>query len=380
MTTLAFNGHRLTAARARRATTKTSLSTALGITLSTLNRFEEGKASPDHRHITAMSQELNFPLSFFFGDDLDGPPLEGAHFRAPSNMTKRTSNKIRAVTSIGLLFYSWLGDYFRLPDVDIPTYETADPEIAADTLRREWGLGCAPIFDIIPLIESRGAIVFSLPADCMNVDAFSFWTYGRPFVFLNTTKSPERTRMDVAHELAHLVLHNADCSGSKEREREAASFASAFLMPRESVIAQLPRVFTLTQVISGKRIWRVSAAALTVRLHKLGLISESAYRDLFIDINRLGYRKNEPEPCRPEASQLLRKITNLLREDGLSLKDVSQKIGVHVQEISEFLQNLTIVALPHSKVSPESTEHRTGHRSRSLSLVPDSGDSGLSIG
>ncbi|NTZ43826.1 ImmA/IrrE family metallo-endopeptidase [Altererythrobacter sp. SALINAS58] len=41
-----------------------------------------------------------------------------------------------------------------------------------------------------------------------KVEAFSFWSGFRPFVFLDSDKtSGARERFDAAHELGHLVLH-----------------------------------------------------------------------------------------------------------------------------------------------------------------------------
>lgn len=40
-----------------------------------------------------------------------------------------------------------------------------------------------------------------------EIDAFSLWRDDRPYIFLNTSKSAERSRFDAAHELGHLVLH-----------------------------------------------------------------------------------------------------------------------------------------------------------------------------
>src|SRR3546814_6566541 len=57
--------------------------------------------------------------------------------------------------------------------------------------------------------------------DTKNVDAFSCWRNGQPFVFLNTFKSAERSRFDAAHELAHLVLHRH--GGPQGREIGRAS-------------------------------------------------------------------------------------------------------------------------------------------------------------
>ena len=67
---------------------------------------------------------------------------------------------------------------------------------------------------------------------------FSHWQGDVPFIFLNTTKTAERSRMDAAHELGHLVLHAHTGGGStKPHEDEAQAFAAAFLMPKAPFIA-----------------------------------------------------------------------------------------------------------------------------------------------
>ncbi|WP_419757134.1 ImmA/IrrE family metallo-endopeptidase [Teredinibacter turnerae] len=73
-----------------------------------------------------------------------------------------------------------------------------------------------------------------------------------PFVFLNTKKTAERCRFDAAHELGHLVMHCHGAPQGQEAEKEANAFASAFLMPRRSVLANAPRSATLKSLISHK--------------------------------------------------------------------------------------------------------------------------------
>src|SRR5690242_180663 len=63
----------------------------------------------------------------------------------------------------------------------------------------------------------------------------------------------------------------------REAEREANNFASAFLMPRASVLAHAPRLTTIDHLIKLKKYWGVSAAALTYRLHAVGVLSDWHY-------------------------------------------------------------------------------------------------------
>ena len=336
-----FNPRRLDAARARRARTKSSLAADCRLSASQFRRVELGKLDPDTATVEHLAESLGFPPAFFYGEDLAAPPTRGAHFRAPASMSDRQNAQIQAATQLALLLYQWLDDRFTLPAVAVPEYSEAAPGDAAGAVRRDWSLGEYPIGEIVALLEAHGAVVFALPNDCMAVDAFSFWLDARPYIFLNTKKSTERTRMDVAHELGHLVLHTRDSAGNRDREREATAFAAAFLMPEQSVYAHTPRVTTLPQIIDAKRIWRVSAAALTVRLHDLGIITDMTYQSLFIQISRLGYRKQEPEPTFPELSQLLQQIMRILDHDGMSLADIAGELSLPNSDLTDFVLGLT---------------------------------------
>ena len=150
---------------------------------------------------------------------------------------------------------------FRLPPVDIASHDDEDPEAAAMAVRARWDLGFRPIKNMVRLLEAHGARVYSLAEDVKQVDAYSFWSPSRqPFVFLNMSKSAERSRMDAAHELGHLVMHPwGGTLRSAHKESQANRFASALLMPAGSVLARVPRNPPLAQIVRAKAYWKVSA-------------------------------------------------------------------------------------------------------------------------
>jgi Zn-dependent peptidase ImmA (M78 family) len=161
-----------------------------------------------------------------------------------------------------------------------------------------------------------------------------------PYIFLNTFKTPERSRFDAAHELGHLVLHkHGGTHGGQEAERQANQFASAFLMPRDSVLAKMPRVYTLAQIIEAKKIWRVSALALIYRLHKLGILSEWVYRKFNIQISQI-YKQGEPEGIPREVSLLWEKVFTHLRAEGITKHEIARQLGLPVSEVESFVFGL----------------------------------------
>jgi Zn-dependent peptidase ImmA (M78 family) len=218
---------------------------------------------------------------------------------------------------------------------------------------------------MIHLLEAKGIRVFSLASDCINVDAFSMRYRGTPFVILNTTKSAERRRFDAAHELGHLILHSDNRTAyGREAEDEANAFASAFLMPRAGILAQLLSDATPDRVVHAKRKWKVSAMALTYRLHSLGLLSEWKYKNTAKRLSQLGYRRSEPGGIVYESSQLLGKVFAVLRRDGRT--SLANELDLTPDELNLYVFGLVPIAI-------EGGRQRTSGGPHQLRLVVDRG-------
>jgi Zn-dependent peptidase ImmA (M78 family) len=218
---------------------------------------------------------------------------------------------------------------------------------------------------MVHLLESKGIRVFSLSVRALEVDAFSMWRGDTPFMFLNMQKTAEHSRFDSAHELAHLVLdRHAGCQG-RESERRADAFASAFLMPRASVLANIPRLPTVDQLVKLKRIWCVSAAALAFRYHTLGVLSDWHYRSIYIELAKRGYSRSEPMPVAHETSQLIQKAFEALRKEGIHRRDVARELQLPVTELDDLLLGLAFGRLDGGK---KESEGGSGERA-ALTLV-----------
>jgi Zn-dependent peptidase ImmA (M78 family) len=133
-----------------------------------------------------------------------------------------------------------------------------------------WGLGDGPLPNLVQLAESRGIRVLGLPKAAEAVDAFSVWSEGFPYVFVCRAKSPERARFDLAHEIGHLILHSRSgaVDSRKGVEREADQFASAFLMPDDSLKRTLRFNASISEILSARSYYGVSAFALNVALNR----------------------------------------------------------------------------------------------------------------
>lgn len=341
-----FNPSRLTLARKRRGLTMIKLAAAVGVEPRSVSAYEKGEFGPDDNRMARLAAVLKFPEAFFFGDDLDEPTPDIASFRALSKMTAGQRDTALGAGAIALMLNAWIEARFELPSPDLPDLSReGNPEAAAHALRQQWALGELPVKNMIHLLEAKGVRVFSLSVDAAEVDAFSMWRQSTPFVFLNTKKSAEHSRFDAAHELGHLVLHRHGSPQGREAEREANAFASAFLMPKASVLAYAPRMATIDHLIKLKKMWSVSVAALTYRLHAIGVLSDWHYQSLYIELSSRGYRKSEPDEGQRETSQVLQKVFAALRDECISRGDIAGELCVPVEELDQLVFGLALTGL-----------------------------------
>ena len=100
-------------------------------------------------------------------------------------------------------------------------------------------------------------------------------------------------------------------------EREADKFASAFLLPPKSFLAE---VFStrLDAFLPLKRRWKVSVQGLVVRCHDLGIVNDDQYLNLFKSISYRKWRKREPydDELSMEEPLLLNRAATLLLDSG----------------------------------------------------------------
>ncbi|MEU0443583.1 XRE family transcriptional regulator [Streptomyces sp. NPDC006186] len=359
---------RITLARKRRGLTLAELSQRAGVSLQSLSNYETGRTSPRPPTVRRIAESLDFPERFFSGPEIDELPAEGISWRARTKTPPRVLDAARAAGTLAAQLYDWIDERFRLPEPDVPSLGKPDPETAAEMVRTRWGLGNAPAPNMVHLLEAHGIRVFSLPPDSLEVDAFAVWRGSVPFVFLNTMKTVERSRFDAAHELGHLVMHGSGergCTGP-EAERQANEFASAFLMPAASVLGHMPAGARVDQILQGKRIWKVSAMALTYRMHDMGLLTDWQYRSTCAELSARGYKTDEPQGMKKrETSQVLTKVFGGLRSKGVRPADVADELGVTAEEMNKMLFGLTMTS-----VEGGGERSSSGRSKGVLTLVP----------
>ena len=348
-----FNHLRLVLARKRRKMTAIQLATAAGISRVHLSRIERGQSEPSSETVDALAGATRYPHEFFYVDGVCSLPAEAVSFRSLKKTSVRERDAARAAGEIGVDVGNWLLEEFNLPEPALPdmSYDP-NPATAARALRQEWGLGEKPVASMISLLEAKGARVFSLCEETLNVDAFSFWQDGVPFVFLNTMKTAEHGLMDAAHELGHLVLHaGGNTLRGRDVERDANAFASSFLMPSEDVLGRVPHGPSVDCILGIKKRWRVSAMALANRVYRLGLLTDWQFRSMCIDLTQRGYRTGEPDGTVRDKSRVWKQVLDHLWGEGKTKKTIANALHLPLDE----LERLTF-GLAADPVRPERGE------------------------
>lgn len=347
---------RLEMARAIRQMTATDLAAAASISAPWISQIENVKKTPGPDIVRELARVLNFPVEFFYRPVKSQPPSDAFHFRATSKLAKKDEATARSLSTLAIELSDWIEATYHSPAPAVPeaqdligSDDELAPEQAAEAVRGAWGLGVAPIKNLLQLLESKGAKVYSAGGPLQAIDAFSFRHGATPVIFLNVHKSAERLRFDLAHELGHLVMHGGSLNvePGKEKEQAANDFASSFLMPRSDVIGAIhSNNLMLEDVLMLKRRWRVSAMALNLRAHRLGVISDWTYSTLAKQLSMAGFRRGEPgSDLHAESSSLLTQVMSDMRSRGQGFSELARLLDVRAQDVQDLMLGIVTFAI-----------------------------------
>jgi len=306
-----FDRGRLRIARELVGLSQAEVAGMVGLTPAAISQFESGAARPSPATLNDLGMALRMPVGFFAQSLVD---THDGFFRSLRRTAVADRRRARAIAHVahdiaqsaaGLAaFPATAIPQISVDDLDAPTMEIED--IAAE-VRRAWSLPAGPVTDMVDLLETHGVTVIRLPLGSTDVDAFSLPFPDHPVVVLGTDKNDRaRSRFDGAHELGHLVIHRDQIWGVPEIEKQAHTFAAAFLMPAPEIRDQLPTTVDWPQLFALKSHWQVSLAALLMRARTLGRMSERTYLTAIKAASARGWRRTEPVPLgRPERPRRL---------------------------------------------------------------------------
>lgn len=337
---------RLKLARKRSGLSLRALSSDMGgiVSAQAIGKYERGEMVPSSTVAIALADALEVPLSYLLSPSRVS--LESVEFRKLAS----TRAKDRAAVEGEVLDH--VDRYLQVEEIlGIDTSElevpdgapyrinaVEDTEWAANSVRAAWNLGGWPIPDITALLEERGIKVFkfSLPGSVDGLSSRVRRLGGAdvPVVVCSTTKSLERQRFTIAHELGHLVM---DIPSDIPEEQACHRFAGAFLAPEEELIREVGRRrlnFGFAELVEIKLMFGISAASLVVRLRELGIITQSTYQGIFSGIGS-NWRTDEPCPLEREEvpTRFRRLCLRALAENEISESKAAELLRLRVSEI-----------------------------------------------
>lgn len=267
--------------RQLRGLTQAYLAEVSGISRAAYRNIETGRSEPRSSTLHSIAAGLKVPI-----EQLVLPVHELRAVRFRSNKRMRSREQILADAG------RWLADFNQLEEIlsdrvacslaDIRriVYErgNGNSETVAEVSREVLGLNREePVRDICGLLESAGVKVGEQKIASEDFFGLSVAAEdGGPAVIVNTWEriSVERWIFTAAHELGHLLLHLSDYDVSRTdedraHEKEANSFAGAFLMPDVSFWKEWDETYGqafVDRVLKVKRIFRVSYRTVLYRL------------------------------------------------------------------------------------------------------------------
>jgi len=320
-----------------------------------------------------ISSVVNLPTAFFMR-----PVLEPDHgmifYRSLRSAAKQS--RTRLARRIGWLQHlvAFIHQYVEFPKVNFPQFNlpkdparlsNEDIEHLAGELRNFWHLGDGPLGSIVTLVENNGATVSRDDFLMDEVDALAKWdaSADRPFLLLNDNKhSGARSRMDICHEIAHIILHRHLCPEDLSAalhaliEEQANRFAGAFALPARRFAAELELgslSLDFFQQLKAKN--KMSIGSMIVRAGQLGFLNGEQAQRLWMRRTRNGWHVREPldDELPVEAPHFLPKAMLLMLESKVVTRQTVLSACPFAPNDIEMLTGLSSGSLTEPEVQPK---------------------------
>ncbi|MCK9631034.1 MAG: XRE family transcriptional regulator [Methanoregula sp.] len=327
----------------RRETLRISLrdlAEKIGVSHTTINKYEKDLLVPDSQRLIKISTELQVPIASLLRPPGQQIQLTCLAFRT-RKMLKRDERQINAETK------DWLERYFQIERISgtsrsfempkgfpkkISSFE--DAESAAKSLRKAWGLGNVPLENLTTLLEDKG-IKIGIIKGITQFDALFTRCDSHPVIVMKENLPRARQRFSLAHELGHCLL---EVEGEIDEEKAMHRFAGAFLVPAERIFFELGRTrqkITVRELLLLKEKYGFSMGAWLFRAKELGVISQDTYIGMIKLFSIKGWKKVEPhDDMKGEEPIFL--ATLVLKSHAEGIISLSKAAELLNQDISSF--------------------------------------------
>jgi Zn-dependent peptidase ImmA (M78 family) len=364
-------GERIKQLRELMGWTQAEMARRLGADQPFIAKLEGDRINAPSQFIEELSLVSGFPPAFFGREPEADFPAGSLLFRSHAGMTgKEASEMYRyAQVTFGLLRTMLTKRKFKNFPINLPSGVSDDPREAAAVTRSELGLSPdRPIPHLTNALEKAGVLILALSKPFEHRDAFSLWAgfdRSRPVIVLAGGTVGDRLRMNVAHELGHLVMHKPIVNPVHEVEKQACRFAAEFLLPERQMRLEVNPPVNLDTFAALKQRWGVSIQALIVRTRELGIINQRKYTYLFQQLSARGWRTREPRmfDVPVEKPRVVRQIAEMVYGNPIRYKRLADDVGMPENLVR------SIIEAHATKVPEQPTQTKTERSDKSKAGV-----------
>ncbi len=345
-------GERIRLARKKSGLSLRALAEAVDhkVSAQAIGKYENGKMMPGSEVLLALSKALGEPVDFF--TSTSDAELLKVDFRKRSTTSVKEREQVEATVLDRVERYLEVeralelnGVAWNRPVAARPVMSLEHADLVADQVRKAWKLGTDPILDMTELLEEQGLKVFVIPLpDKVAGLTCQVTSSARQApvlaIAVNESHNVERRRLTLAHELAHLIVEE---SADVDIEKVATRFAGAFLMPTDHLwerVGRQQRRFNRQELMELKRVYRVSAIALIVRLAQIGALDQSTLNYMLRSTAKT-WRTQEPESIEDESAERARRFRRLcyraVGEDRMSASRAAELLRMPLAELRQSL-------------------------------------------
>lgn len=323
---------RIREAREARGLQLEAFAELLGVTKQAVAQYESGLSTPGGEVIGKIIAHTAQPPSFFVTLRQRAASGISPFWRGLKRMEQHHRKRIARRLEWSHDITAYLEGFIELPPVSLPAInfnscsdDAEQIELAADKVRDHWGLGRGPLRDLSAIMELHGFILVRESVSCEDMDAVSCWQNGRPYILFSADiLSGPRSAFNLAHELAHVVLHSSvevTADNIKRLEKQANRFASAFLLPQESFSREVLGT-SLNHFLFLKEKWGVAISAMAYRCKDLNILSDNQFSYLMRQMNALKIKVREPldEKFQMRTPSILGESVKMLIDQGVQTK------------------------------------------------------------
>jgi len=273
-----------------------------------ISKYEKDQTMPSSSMILKMSKLFNVKVGYFFDTRPQQLKLENIHYRKKSTFSKTNQSIVENFTKDKLSHYLEVIDlfpdnrfnYVKLGNLQQKISSYSEIEEKALLIRELLKLGSDPIGNLLNVLEEAGFIILFID-EIKGFDGKEGTVNNIPFIVLSNSSSGDRQRFNLAHELGHLLIIHEGL----DDEKIANIFAGAFLVPKNSLIADLGirrKTLNFFELQQLKEKYKVSIQCIIMRASQLNIISEFEKERLFKLINHKNWKLNEPVFIKNEES------------------------------------------------------------------------------